>query len=48
MPVSPQILALPLLPRERGVAIMRGDEQLGGIYPAYASFPHRPLIYANF
>jgi hypothetical protein len=37
-----------LLPRERGVAIMHDDERLGGIYPAYASFPPRPLIYANF
>lgn len=37
-----------LLPRERGVAIMRGGKQLGAIYPAHAFVPPRPLIYANF
>ena len=37
-----------LVPWERGVAIMRGDERLGGIYPAYASIPDHQIIYANF
>lgn len=37
-----------LVPRERGVAIMRGDERLGGIYPAYASIPDQQIIYGNF
>ena len=41
-------LGASLLPRENGVAIMRGDERLAVIYPAHASIAGRRLIYANF
>jgi len=41
-------LAVSLLPRENGVAIMRGDEQVALIHPAHTSIPQHPFIYANF
>ena len=41
-------LGASLLPLPKGVAIMRGDEQLGVIRPAHASIPHHWLIYKNF
>jgi hypothetical protein len=41
--------AASLLPLEKGVAIMRGDERLAVIHPAHASIAHRRrFIYANF
>jgi hypothetical protein len=43
-----EVLGLSLLPRENGVAIMRGDERIALIHPAHTSIPQRPFIYANF
>jgi hypothetical protein len=36
------------LPREKGIAIMRGDDRLAVIHPAHASIARRRFIYANF
>jgi hypothetical protein len=41
-------LRISLVPRERGFAVMRGDERLAVIHAAHAFIPHRRFIYANF